>query len=147
MRLRILIVLICGLLVAAAPAAWTRKWTDNTGKFSVEAELVEVKGDKFLLKKPDGSVVTVPIARLSEADRRHVKEQAARPAADTQPPGGGRSSIEADAAGLEASWTVDFQTKGRPAREVLAQLAKQLELAIDGQGRYNDFQFEDSDLA
>src|SRR3990172_8039382 len=63
-----------GLLLLAASPALARKWTDNIGKYSVEAELVEVKGDDVLLKKPDGSIIPVPITRLSDADRRYLED-------------------------------------------------------------------------
>lgn len=54
--------------VRAAP----RKWTDATGQFSVEADFVEVKNGEVHLKKTDGSVIAVPVAKLSEADRSYV---------------------------------------------------------------------------
>ncbi len=79
MKLRILLVLICGLLAAAAPAAWARKWTDVTGKYSVEAEFVELKDGQVRLRKPDGQVITVPLEKLSAADQEHAKQQAAQP--------------------------------------------------------------------
>jgi hypothetical protein len=60
------------LLLAIAPAASAREWTDTTGGFSVEAELVEVKDDKVRLKKPSGQVVAVPIAKLSKGDREYI---------------------------------------------------------------------------
>ncbi len=53
--------------------AQTRLWTDNIGKFSIEAELVEIRQDNVVLKKADGATVTVPIARLSDADQKHLK--------------------------------------------------------------------------
>ncbi len=59
-------------LAAGTGHSQTRKWTDTTGKHSVEAELVQIKGDRVILKKRDGEVITVPLARLSESDRAHV---------------------------------------------------------------------------
>jgi len=73
MRPQLLTILVCGLLLAPAQPSWARKWTDNTGKFSVEAELVEVKNDQVVLKKTDGKVITLPVARLSETDRQHLQ--------------------------------------------------------------------------
>ena len=61
-----------GLLLATAYPASARKWTDNTRKFSVEADLVHVKGGKAILKKTDGKVIVVPLDRLSAADRRYL---------------------------------------------------------------------------
>jgi len=68
----VLTVSIVGLLVFAE-SSWARKWTDNTGRFSIEAELVQRTGDSIVLEKPNGSSVTVPIARLSEADRKYLQ--------------------------------------------------------------------------
>ena len=60
------------LLLAVSPAL-ARKWTDTTGHFSVEAELVEVKDGKANLKKTDGTLIAVPLAKLSKADRDYLK--------------------------------------------------------------------------
>jgi hypothetical protein len=59
-----------------------RTWTDSTGRFSVEAELAEIKQDSVVLKKASGSTVTVPLSRLSDADREYLK---ALPRPDAQP--------------------------------------------------------------
>ena len=60
-----------------------RTWTDDAGKFSVTAELVEVRGDKVVLRRQDGKQITVPLAKLSDEDRKFVekKESAERGAA------------------------------------------------------------------
>jgi len=55
-----------------------RTWTDATGRFSVEAELVEHDADRVLLKKLDGEQVAVPLSKLSPADRRYVNDLAER---------------------------------------------------------------------
>ena len=52
-----------------------RQWTDDTGKFSIEAKLVEVQGANALLEKRDGGRMTVPIARLCESDRKYLAER------------------------------------------------------------------------
>ena len=54
-----------------------RTWKDTTGKFSVEAELVEQTDQAVVLKRADGSTITVPIARLSDADRQFLQVAAA----------------------------------------------------------------------
>ncbi len=61
------------LLLASSYPAFARKWTDTTGKFSVEADLVQVKEGKAILKKKGGKLITVPLARLSVADRRYLQ--------------------------------------------------------------------------
>lgn len=54
-----------------------RTWTDSTGKHSTEAAFVSLEEGKVHLRKRDGKKIVVPIVRLSEADQRTAKEQAA----------------------------------------------------------------------
>ena len=72
------------LPVAAAPAAAAaaaaddkfRTWTDVSGTYQVEAELVEATGAAVKLKlKKDGKIVTVPLEKLSEADREFLQSK------------------------------------------------------------------------
>ncbi len=46
-----------------------RTWTDLSGKFKVEAVLVNVEGDSVRLRRRDGIEVTVPKSKLSNTDR------------------------------------------------------------------------------
>jgi len=82
MRLHLVGFIALGLLLLVASPVAARKWTDNTGKFSVEAELVEVKDDQVVLQKTNGKVITLPVAKLSEADREYLKSLAE---SDSQP--------------------------------------------------------------
>lgn len=61
----------------AKAAKALRTWTDRSGQFRIEAELVEVGDGLVKLLAADGTPRSVPIARLSEADRRYVAQQAA----------------------------------------------------------------------
>jgi len=70
---RVLMPAVC-LLLLTATTALARKWTDQTGKYTVEAELVDVRGDKVVLKKPTGEVITVSIENLSVADRKFLAD-------------------------------------------------------------------------
>ncbi len=99
------------LLLASASVceAQARRWTDNSGKFSVEAELVEVKGDMVVLKKPDGSVVPVPIARLSEADRRYLKSLQEPPRKESAADVGAAQPSEPAISGPKASGKIHGQ--------------------------------------
>ena len=55
-------------------AVYAREWTDATGRFKTEAELVKVEADKvFLKKQSDGATIQVPIAKLSQADQAYLK--------------------------------------------------------------------------
>jgi len=73
------------LLTLIATAAYGETWTDTTGKFSIEATFVKVEGRSVVLRKADGSSVTVPIDRLSDTSRATAKrlyeaQQAGAPA-------------------------------------------------------------------
>ncbi len=58
---------------AAQPkAAPFRTWSDKTGKFQIEAQLESFDGKFVKLKRRDGTVVSVPVEKLSEADRKQL---------------------------------------------------------------------------
>jgi hypothetical protein len=61
---------------ATSVAGKYRTWTDVTGKFQVEAELVESTEAKVTLRlKKDGKTVTLPLEKLSQQDREFLKSQ------------------------------------------------------------------------
>ncbi|MBC8875870.1 MAG: hypothetical protein H8E44_41115 [Planctomycetes bacterium] len=60
------------LVVAGFSEASARRWSDATGKYHVEADLLEVSGEKVRLKASDGRIIDVPIDRLSAADRQYL---------------------------------------------------------------------------
>jgi len=49
-----------------------RMWRDMTGKFSVEATLVERTESNVVLRKKDGTTINVPITKLSTADVEYL---------------------------------------------------------------------------
>jgi hypothetical protein len=57
---------------ATVTAAEFRTWTDSSGTFKIEAKLVEHLGESIRLVRKDGKEITVPLARLSEADRQYA---------------------------------------------------------------------------
>jgi WD40 repeat protein/mono/diheme cytochrome c family protein len=88
MQIRFLVcVILLGL--AVAQAAMAREWSDTSGKFRVTAEFVAVRSGKVFLEKPDGSVISVPVERLSEADQKFLQSLNAKPATDPAPATGG----------------------------------------------------------
>ena len=74
------------LTSASVCDAQVRKWTDATGKYSVEAELVDFKDGQVRLRKPDGQVITVPLEKLRAADQEHVRQEARQPAVGREKP-------------------------------------------------------------
>ncbi|QEG33346.1 redoxin family protein [Bythopirellula goksoeyrii] len=91
------------ILVVGACWAAERNWTDESGKFSITAEYVGVKGGKVLLRNADGKELSVPLKKLSEADREFVKAQ------------------QKEAAQREE---VSEPTRQKPQREVVMELAE-----------------------
>lgn len=61
--------------VSSTSQGQMRTWTDHTGKYRTEAEMVDAQDGMVRLKKSDGSVVTVPLTKLSEADQEFVHRQ------------------------------------------------------------------------
>jgi S1-C subfamily serine protease/antitoxin component YwqK of YwqJK toxin-antitoxin module len=67
---------VLGLTLLAVPALGeARVWTDVTGRHKTEAELVAVEKGVVRLRKTDGNVVSVPINRLSAADRAFIEAE------------------------------------------------------------------------
>jgi endonuclease YncB( thermonuclease family) len=61
-----------------SPEPETRRWSDNTGRFSAAAKFTRFTNDKVTLTKADNKTVEVPLDRLSEADRRYVDSVAVK---------------------------------------------------------------------
>ena len=83
------ILALCLLLIhpwLADARADLRTWLSSDGNYAVRAELIEADGTNVRLRKPDGSIVTVPIAKLSAADRDFLAAQSRKktsPAAES----------------------------------------------------------------
>ena len=68
------------LLAFTVTPATARKWTDSSGKHTIEAELVKSAGNEVTLKKStDGRIIKLRVNQLSDADQRYVKSLAANP--------------------------------------------------------------------
>jgi hypothetical protein len=146
--------LVIGLVTATAGDDASqgdyRKWTDISGRYEIEAEFVEVKYDKektttvVTLRKRDGSILNVDVARLSAASRRLAIRLNAnqRAAVRREPPGktAEKQSTpgqgEGIAAGVSESALPVFDvhfcviTKNKEAQAVatLEQLKKEVEI-------------------
>ena len=92
-----------------------RTWTDTTGKFKTKARFVELAGDTVTLETDKGKSLTIPLAKLSEADQEMARKIAAKmgrqPAAagtdDGDPFAGGTPGSGGTAPGepAEADWS------------------------------------------
>lgn len=78
------------LVVLSALAAETRVWSDVSGKHTLEAAYVSREGDQVKLRRSDGSMLTIPLERLSPPDREYVHQldpsAVKRPAASVAAP-------------------------------------------------------------
>ena len=64
------------IVLAADPVqAEMRTWTDSSGAYKVEAELVDENDGTVRLKRGDGRIVSLPLDRLSPADQAYVRNQ------------------------------------------------------------------------
>lgn len=72
-RLQIVVAISASSLAFVVPIQ-AETWTDATGKFKIEAEFQGVVGSSIALRKPDGSTVNVPIAKLSPTSRERAKD-------------------------------------------------------------------------
>jgi len=81
---RIAGVWIAALAAGSAGAGEMRTWTDDSGTFKVEAELVDVQAGRVTLRKADGKTIEVRLDRLSATDRAAV-EKSRNPFAETRP--------------------------------------------------------------
>ena len=61
------------LAVAVSVSVSAREWTDNTGTYKTEANLVEVRGNQVVLQKSNGQVISLPIDRLSKSDQEYLE--------------------------------------------------------------------------
>ncbi len=123
-RIATLAVLVT-LCLPAVPLT-ARQWTDGTGVFTVEAELVEVSGDSVRLRKPDGQVVTVPLDRLSAADRDYLRSAGARGQAAAKP----ALPTREDAIQQKLQQATKFGFIGTPLNQVLEFLSDQHDVNI-----------------
>ena len=64
-------------LLVLASAGEAREWTDATGKYKIEADLVGFDDESVVLRRADKQLGAVPIEKLSENDREYLKSDEA----------------------------------------------------------------------
>lgn len=67
-----LIVITLALTVHADDNAF-RTWSDASGSFKLEAQLVKQTGDSVTLRRKDGKEVTLPLVKLSKSDQEFLR--------------------------------------------------------------------------
>lgn len=64
--------MVCLFSVAAVTEA--REWTSRDGKYTVNADLLRLEGSQVVLRRENGTVIRVPLDRLSLTDVKYVQE-------------------------------------------------------------------------
>ena len=64
-------------LASEASAASARVWTDSTGKYTIEADLIAFNDKSVVLQRGDHELGMIPIDKLSQADRDFLKSEEA----------------------------------------------------------------------
>ena len=76
--MRIVILLICLCSIVSWPKCGeARQWSDATGRFKVDADLLAVNEDVVVLKTKDARLIAVEIAQLSKTDQEFLKSEEA----------------------------------------------------------------------
>lgn len=78
-RTRLLLIALCIVLQGQAAA---RMWTDNTGRYTVDAEFVELNSGVITLRKTGGDLIKIPLTRLSPDDQAFARTAAKESRAD-----------------------------------------------------------------
>ena len=102
-----LICLLIVVLFSSSLRGQERTWSDNTGKFNIDAELVSIRDEKVVLRKPDGEEIRVPLPRLSKNDQQFVEKWKSE---QKKPP-------KVDGAPKETDWNADVKSKATAKRE------------------------------
>ena len=71
--------------VAGPVGADVRTWTDSTGAYTVQAELVGETAGTVQLRRTDGRIVSLPLERLSAADQAYMRKQRGGSEAPVEP--------------------------------------------------------------
>lgn len=100
---------------ASASAEEPRIWKSVDGKFSVEAEFVDIRNNIVRLRRSDNNkTVSVPIKILSRSDRKYVRERV-KQGKDTS------KLTDRRAEWMEGQWGFRFNMPGMKQAEALAE--------------------------
>ncbi|QDU92868.1 outer membrane protein assembly factor BamB family protein [Lignipirellula cremea] len=80
----LLTALVLMAIVAQAAEPQSREWSDATGQFKINAAFVEFKNGNVVLRTGDDKTFAVPVAKLSAADQKFVREMLANQAVAAQ---------------------------------------------------------------
>ncbi|HEX2474937.1 MAG TPA: SHD1 domain-containing protein [Lacipirellulaceae bacterium] len=92
------------LVLNVATATFARTWTDSTGKYKLDADLIGFNDKTVILQREDHQLGAIPIDKLSQVDQEYLKSKEAEDRAN-------------EVAGKKQIWTLRDGTKV-PARVV-----------------------------
>jgi hypothetical protein len=78
MKTGLILYLSCVLFGFAVPMAEARIWTDSTGRYTLEAEVVDFDDHTVILQRADHDLAAIPIDRLSSDDQDYLNSKAAK---------------------------------------------------------------------
>ena len=102
-------------VTASASAQEPRVWKSADGKFSIEAEFVDIENDIVRLRRTDNNkTVSVPTKTLGRSDRKYIR-QLGKKGKDTS------KVTNRHAAWMEGQWGFRFNMPGMKQAEALAE--------------------------
>lgn len=114
-RTLIAFLLVSCAAIASSSAEESRVWKSADGKFSVEAEFIDVENTVVRLRRSDnGKTASVPVKLLSQGDRDYLRQRLEQ-GSDTSNLTGNR------AAWMEGKWGFRFNMPGMRQPEALAE--------------------------
>jgi len=107
-RILCMTVVLCGVSITAVFAAEMRRWTDSSGKNSIQAAFVSLANGKVTLEGENGKKFEIELDQLSKADQTYVKDQESNPFKEAasspfKPAGSGMSSQKPQRAPVNSS--------------------------------------------
>ncbi len=75
--------LLLTIILVTPVAALAREWSDSTGKYKTEAELVAFNDEKVVLKREGKDLLSLPLEKLSDEDRKYLESLEKAGAHDT----------------------------------------------------------------
>jgi len=144
-----LVFIPCLLLIASATPTFGQSWTSANGKHKIDAEFVQVEGDKVQLKKEkSGKLIWVELKKLSADDQkraRRLQDAADKKAAEANKPN--KDDLldqvelectaelkESDFNGEKPQVVVSIVASGAPAAEAMRYGKVKLAKFTDGDG-------------
>ena len=121
------------IALAASARAEVRKWTsaDDASK-TFEGEMVSAKGDNVVIKRKDGKVLTVALAKLSQEDRDFVSKAAEENAAEEKSKEAANTLKDSEMAKALNGKTVVLEGKSLKKHDIFATKAPEYYLLYWG---------------